>query len=107
MVKNLCKVSSSPISSFYDFGKQPLGNGFLNKEEFENEYFYDMSIGFSKESLLFQLINQPSINEMFHDEYAFFSSTSNGMRKHFKKFADEVINSEYLVILYSLNISLY
>lgn len=96
MVKNVCRVSSDPILSFHDFGKQPLGNGFLKKEEFKNEYFYDMSIGFSKESLLLQLIHQPSINEMFHEEYAFFSSTSEGMQRHFRKFAEDIINSKYL-----------
>ncbi len=95
MNKNLCKVSSQPIISCHDFGKQPLGNGFLNKEEFDKEYFFDMAIGFSKESLLLQLLEQPENSEMFHEEYAFFSSTSEGMKKHFKKFSDDIFNSKY------------
>lgn len=92
----LCKVSSEKLLPVHDFGKQPLGNGFLTKKDFVKEYFFDMSIGFSKKSLLLQLLQQPSIDEMFHDEYAFFSSTSSGMKKHFKKFADQIISSKYL-----------
>ena len=102
MHTNLCKVSSDPIISCHNFGKQPLGNGFLNKKEFEKEYFFDMSIGFSKESLLLQLLEQPNKSEMFHEEYAFFSSTSQGMKKHFKKFADDIINSIILIMKISL-----
>jgi len=33
---------------------------------------------------------------MFHDHYAFYSSTSNYMAQHFKQFANQVIQSEYL-----------
>ena len=96
MSENFCKVSSEKILSLHDFGKQPLGNGFLAKKDFSKEYFFDMSIGFSKKSLLLQLLQQPNDYEMFHGEYAFFSSTSNGMKKHFRKFAEEILNSKYL-----------
>jgi methylation protein EvaC len=55
-----------------------------------------MEIGFSEVSMMFQLIEQPEPEKMFHDHYAFYSSTSSFMGQHFKKFADQVIGSEYL-----------
>jgi len=39
-----------------------------------------------------QLIEQPSPEQMFHDHYAFFTSTSAGMCRHFQQFADNVQN---------------
>jgi len=48
--------------------------------------------------MMLQLINQPAPEKMFHDHYAFYSSTSNYMARHFKDFADEVLQSGYLTI---------
>jgi methylation protein EvaC len=91
-----CRVSNSPLKKIMDFGKQPLGNGFLDPDNFSTEYFYDMSIGFSQESLMVQLLNQPSPQKMFHNEYAFYSSTSDHMKKHFEEFANYVLSSSYM-----------
>ena len=46
--------------------------------------------------MMFQLIEQPDPGKMFHDHYAFYSSTSSFMAEHFKRFADRVLQSEYL-----------
>ena len=54
-----------------------------------------MSVGFSETSKMFQLIDQPGL-KMFHDHYAFYSSTSSFMARHFKEFANQVIDSDYL-----------
>ena len=84
MTTKRCRISDIPLHTFLDFGPQPLGNGFLNKKEFENEFFYNMSVGFSEESFMVQLNDQPKPEQMIHDQYAFFSSTSNRMKKHFE-----------------------
>jgi 2-polyprenyl-3-methyl-5-hydroxy-6-metoxy-1,4-benzoquinol methylase len=96
MSKNTCRVTGTPIIEFMDFGPQPLGNGFIDYGELDSEYFYDMKLGFSEESMLVQLINQPDPNRMFHQEYAFFSSTSENMKLHFKDLSDYVISSGIL-----------
>ncbi|TGL59754.1 class I SAM-dependent methyltransferase [Leptospira ognonensis] len=96
MTAKLCRVSNTPLKQVLDFGKQPLGNGFLEKKDFANEYFFPMSVGFSEVSMMFQLLEQPNPEIMFHDHYAFYSSTSGFMANHFKQFAEEVINSGYL-----------
>lgn len=91
-----CRISGGPLQSFTDFGRQPLGNGFLSAADFDAEYFYPMVAGFSPDSLMYQLVEQPEPEKMFHEEYAFFSSTSRFMATHFAKFAEQVIQSEYL-----------
>ena len=41
---------------------------------------------------MFQLIEQPAPEKMFHENYAFFSSTSRHMQTHFKEFAELVMS---------------
>ncbi|OHB44718.1 MAG: SAM-dependent methyltransferase [Planctomycetes bacterium GWC2_49_10] len=96
MKTNLCRISGAPLTKVVDFGKQPLGNGFLEPRHFCDEYFFPMEVGFSEKSMMFQLIEQPAPEKMFHDHYAFYSSTSSFMAQHFKEFADQVIQSGYL-----------
>ena len=35
------------------FGKMPLANGFLSEDEFKFEFFFEMEVGFSDESIPF------------------------------------------------------
>jgi SAM-dependent methyltransferase len=91
-----CRVSGAPMKKIIDFGRQPLGNGFLLPSQVDDEYFFPMEIGYSEVSMMFQLIEQPAAEKMFHDHYAFYSSTSNFMAQHFKQFAHQVIQSGYL-----------
>lgn len=96
MEKNFCRISGEPLTEVVDFGLQPLGNGFLGPTEFSDEYFYPMKVGFTETSMMLQLIEQPAPEKMFHDHYAFYSSTSNSMARHFKEFAEQVMQSGYL-----------
>lgn len=91
-----CRVSNTPLIKVLNFGMQPLGNGFIDAEDKQSEYFFPMEIGYSEKSMMFQLIEQPSPEKMFHDHYAFFSSTSKYMADHFKNFASEIIKSKFL-----------
>ena len=90
---NKCLISKKPIKPFMTFGKQPIANGFLNKEFFENEYFFEMEVAFCETSKMFQLINIPDRELMFNDSYAFFSGTSKYMANHFQNFANELLTN--------------
>jgi 2-polyprenyl-3-methyl-5-hydroxy-6-metoxy-1,4-benzoquinol methylase len=92
----ICKISGQPLTKVLDFGLQPLGNGFLLPKQFSSEYFYKMEIGFSEESMMLQLIKQPAPERMFHNNYAFYSSTSRFMETHFSEFAQQIMRSKYL-----------
>jgi 2-polyprenyl-3-methyl-5-hydroxy-6-metoxy-1,4-benzoquinol methylase len=96
MKNYLCRISSQPLTQVLDFGPQPLGNGFLTSDQIKDEYFFPMEIGFCEKSMMLQLIEQPAPEKMFHDHYAFYSSTSRFMEEHFKEFANQVIESNFL-----------
>ena len=70
------------------FGKMPIANGFLKKKDFKNEFFFKMEVGFSKDLSLFQLNDHPKPKLMFNKNYPFFTGSSKGMVKHFKKYAN-------------------
>jgi SAM-dependent methyltransferase len=85
-----CRICNGKLTEFFDFGDMPIANGFLVPEEFKNEYFYRMKVGFCPACSMVQLIDQPNPELMFHDHYAFFSSTSTFMARHFRQLAVEV-----------------
>ena len=89
MKKNIikCRCCNDNLYPFLSFGKMPIANGFLLKKNFKKEYFFDLKVCFCKNCYLFQLFKQPSPKKMFHKNYAFFSETSEYMKRHFKKTA--------------------
>ena len=90
-----CLICSSPIDFFISFGKMPIANGFLSPEEFESEYFFELKVGFCEECKMVQLTEFVDREKMFHDHYAFYSSTSSRMALHFKNLAD-IVCQKYL-----------
>jgi methylation protein EvaC len=86
-----CRVCNAPISAFMSFGRMPIANGFLNDDEIRNEYFFELAPAVCSQCSMFQLIEQPQPDKMFHGQYAFYSSTSRYMQLHFEAFANGVI----------------
>ena len=70
------------------FGKMPIANGFLKKNEFDQEFFFDMEIGFSEKCSLFQLKDHPTPEQMFNSKYPFFTGSSEAMKLHFQNYAN-------------------
>src|ERR671931_883189 len=91
-----CRICEGQFEPFMDFGKMPLANGFLTSEQFAEEYFFNLSIGFCEQCGMVQLMEQPTPLRMFHENYPFFSRTSAKMAVHFKEFAEH-IKADYLV----------
>ena len=90
-----CVICSAPIDDFLSFGRMPIANGFLTPEQFADEYFFELKVGFCPSCTMVQLTEHVDREKMFHEEYAFFSSTSARMAEHFKAFATRV-TSAYL-----------
>ena len=90
-----CLICSSSVESFISFGQMPIANGFLTPDQFEDEYFFELKVGFCPECSMVQLVTQPEREKMFNETYAFFSSTSTRMAAHFKDLANLVV-SDYL-----------
>jgi methylation protein EvaC len=90
-----CRACNSGIQPFMSFGKQPIANGFLGRQEFGKEYFFEMQVAFCGKCGMVQLTDQPEAEMMFHGNYAFFSGTSSAMQKHFEGYA-AMVKREYL-----------
>jgi methylation protein EvaC len=69
----------------------PIANGFIKPEEIANEYFFELAPAFCDTCSMFQLMEQPQPEKMFHEQYAFYSSTSRYMQAHFETFAHAVM----------------
>jgi methylation protein EvaC len=82
-----CRICKTGYEPFISFGKMPIANGFLSPKEFDTEYFFELKAGFCPNCNMVQLVEQPDRGLMFHENYAFFSSTSAYMKLHFKEFA--------------------
>ena len=91
-----CLICESDYQPFVDFGDMPIANAFATKEDLVDEYTFPMQVGFCESCHMVQLIEQPDREKMFHENYAFFSSTSNYMKEHFKHFANSVIELQDL-----------
>ncbi len=89
MTNKNCLICNYKIRVFVDFGMMPIANAFTKKPSFNN-YLFDMKTGFCPKCNMVQLLNQPAKELMFHNNYAFYSSTSNSMISHFKKLSIDV-----------------
>ena len=86
-----CRVCGAPIQAFMTFGRMPIANGFLKQNEVAHEYFFELAPAFCGACKMFQIVEQPDPDKMFHEHYAFYSSTSRYMQAHFERYANFVI----------------
>lgn len=89
MTNKNCLICNYKIKVFVDFGMMPIANAFTKKPT-TNNYLFDMKTGFCPKCKMVQLLYQPPKEMMFHDNYAFYSSTSKSMITHFENLSIEV-----------------
>ena len=75
---------------FLNLGRQPIANRFLNDSNTEDEFFYDLKVGFDPETCLVTQMNYVDGPMMFNDEYSYRGSMSATMRNHFSEFSESV-----------------
>ena len=97
-----CKFSHQRIKPFMSFGKMPMANAFLSKKNFNSEYFYKLEVGFNTKNYLFQINQHPKSNAIFNNKYPFFTSKSEYMKNHFKKFFNLITNIFYLFFIHMI-----
>jgi methylation protein EvaC len=90
-----CLICETPIEPFISLGRMPIANGFITADQFAEEPFFELPVAFCPECKMVQLTELVAPEMMFHENYAFFSSTSKAMAKHFENFAASV-KSKYL-----------
>lgn len=79
------------LQPIIDFGRMPIANAFLTPDQFASEYFYNMVLGYDPKTKAIGLVNKVPPKKMFHDHYAFYSSTSKGMQLHFAQTAEKLL----------------
>ena len=84
---------------FLDLGKQPIANRFLTKDEFDNEFFFDLKVVFDEETKLVTQVEYVDPPLMFNKNYTYRGSMSNTMQKHFKKLSNSLNTNPNLKIL--------
>ena len=82
-----CRISKKKCKIFLDLGQMPLANGFLKKNEIKKEYFFPLKVAFNDKLSLFQITKNPPPKKMFNKKYPFYTSSSEYMKKHFRKFS--------------------
>ena len=85
-----CLICSKLIEPFHSFGRMPIANGFLAPEQFPSEYFFELKVAHCPACGMVQLTEHVDREKMFHENYAFYSSTSRRMEEHFRTLADDV-----------------
>jgi methylation protein EvaC len=85
-----CLICSTPIEPFISFGRMTIANGFLLPEQFPDEYFFELKAGHCARCGMVQLTELVDRERMFHESYAFYSSTSSRMAEHFRRVAEDV-----------------
>lgn len=69
----------------------PIANGFLSPDQFQSEFFFELKVGFCANCGMVQLTELVDPSQLFHENYAYFSSISKRMSSHFQAFAQDVI----------------
>jgi dTDP-4-dehydrorhamnose 3,5-epimerase-like enzyme len=98
MTKNNCKIcNTSNLQEFLSFGKMPVSNAFLKEEDLDKpEFYYNMAVGFCEKCKMVQLMETVPYDKYIVPDsegktnYAFFTSTSEFMTKHFQDLARNI-----------------
>ena len=85
-----CLICRNGVEPFMSFGRMPIANGFLTREQFADELFFELAAGFCPTCKMVQLTAPVDPRIMFHENYPFHSSTSSRMAAHFEALADRI-----------------
>ena len=88
-----CRFCQEETSIINDFGKMPIANGFHPTMD-SDPYRFDLLTSFCDGCKLFQIVNQPAKELMFHNNYPFFTGLSKSMTGHFWRLVEEVVLPE-------------
>jgi len=89
-----CRTCGGDLTEFYDFGRQPLSDAFLEPGKLEGEFFFRLAVGLCSDCTMVQLTEEVPRDKMFHEDYPYYSSGSSVMRKHFELTARRFLETE-------------
>ena len=88
-----CRFCAAPLNvTFADLGSSPLSNSYVKPEQLgKQEKFFPIHAWVCESCLLVQLELFAPPEEIFSDEYAYFSSYSDTWLKHAGNYADDMV----------------
>ncbi len=88
-----CRACSNRvINEILDLNTSPPSNNYLNKTEYLNgETFYPLRVYYCKKCYLVQAEKFNNSEDLFSDDYAYFSSYSKSFLSHAKNYSDSII----------------
>jgi methylation protein EvaC len=89
----MCRVCGGSVREFFDFGRQPLSDAFLDPRNVDEEFFYRLAVGVCESCSMTQLVDEVPRDRMFHDDYPYHSSGSLYMRRHFEETAHRLLET--------------
>lgn len=89
--KDTCRIcKGADLTRILSLGEQPPVDNFTDAAHVENEKRYPLDVYFCGTCNLVQLLDVVAEDELFHGEYAYFSSASVPLVEHFRSYAEEV-----------------
>lgn len=87
-----CRFCSSTLKTdFADLGMSPISNAYVKKEDLnKKENFYPLHAYVCDKCFLVQLEELESAENIFCEDYAYFSSFSSSWLEHCKKYSDKI-----------------
>ena len=87
-----CRHCSEPLEhTFLDLGFAPHSNAYLTKPQLsEHESYFPLNLFVCERCWLAQTIDYSRSEELFTDNYAYFSSTSKTWLNHAREYADKI-----------------
>ena len=76
---------------FVDLGKSPIANSYALKES-DKQSWYSLKTMVCNSCWLVQSVHNLSGEQIFSDQYPYFSSISKSLLNHSKKYCDKIYN---------------
>jgi len=92
MKKSCCRFCDNELKhTFVDLGMSPVSNAYIKPENLQaKENFYPLHAYVCEKCFLVQLEEFESPEQIFNEEYAYFSSFSDSWLKHCKNYTDMI-----------------
>ena len=91
--KTECRVcKGTDLDRFLSLGEHPPVDNFTDREHLNAEKRYPLDVYFCNTCNLVQLLDVVTQEELFHGNYAYFSSASAPLVEHFQSYAEDLKN---------------
>jgi len=84
--------SNETVDVFIDLGQQPLANDYLDENSLnKGQYYLPLKVGFCRQCGLVQVIDYELPQNIFNENYRYFSSYSSSWLAHCEKYVDMIV----------------